>query len=563
MNGIDDFIIDLIWLIRRRQPDPAPPVNEKKTAIFIPLWQEHEVVRAMVEHNLKAIAYRDYQIILGTYPNDTATTEAVAAIARDHSQIAHAICPHDGPTSKADCLNWIFQRMLLIEEAQRTRFDVIVVHDAEDLIHPLSLREINARLEAADFVQIPVFALVTPPLEWTHGVYCDEFAEYQLRDMHVRELCGTFIPSCGVGTGYRREALERLASADQNRIFDPACLTEDYENGLRLHQLGCKQGFATPDNLTKPIATREYFPREWKAAIRQRSRWITGNVLQTWERHGWRGSWKQRYWFWRDRKGVAGSLLSAVANLITPVLVFASADQTSSILQIGAGCAMFFAVWRMGWRMYFSQSLYGWRFAVAAPLRSVFGNGLNAFACVSALNTYFRAKLKRQPLRWVKTAHLYPNLNVLKQHSRPLEDILVSCCYLSSDDLERAVASCPRHLDFGDHLVATGLLSSEELDEARCLQSAEAAETDAPLQPSPDVARMLPARLIREWQVLPCKVDEGSLHLAGARIPTAEIQSHIRRFTNLQIRFRLVSSAAWKDLAHPFLPIYTDSVLRK
>jgi len=34
-----------------------------------------------------------------------------------------------------------------------------------------------------------------------------------------------------VGTGFRRDALEKLAAAFQNRIFDPEALTEDYANG--------------------------------------------------------------------------------------------------------------------------------------------------------------------------------------------------------------------------------------------------------------------------------------------------------------------------------------------
>ena len=92
-------------------------------------------------------------------------------------------------------------------------------------------------------VQVPVLALPTPLSHWTHGLYCDEFAEYQSRDMPVREAMGAFLPSCGVGTGYRREALERLAAHSHNRIFEPSCLTEDYENGLRLHQLGARQCF--------------------------------------------------------------------------------------------------------------------------------------------------------------------------------------------------------------------------------------------------------------------------------------------------------------------------------
>ena len=45
---------------------------------------------------------------------------------------------------------------------------------------------------------------------------------------------GGFIPSNGVGAGYSRRALEMLAAAHSNRIFEPGCLTEDYENGFRV-----------------------------------------------------------------------------------------------------------------------------------------------------------------------------------------------------------------------------------------------------------------------------------------------------------------------------------------
>ncbi len=112
-------------------------------------------------------------------------------------------------------------------------------------------------------------------------------------------------------------ALERLAATRGGRIFDPACLTEDYENGFRLHALGCRQIFV-PLRLPAdaPVATREYFPRRLRAAIRQRSRWVAGIALQGWEHHGWRAPLRQLYFFWRDRKGLVGNLLSPIANLL-------------------------------------------------------------------------------------------------------------------------------------------------------------------------------------------------------------------------------------------------------
>src|SRR4029077_19737631 len=136
-----------------------------------------------------------------------------------------------------------------------------------------------------------VLPLPMPFCDFVHGIYCDEFAEWQIKDMRARQLMGSFVPSNGVGTGFTRQALEKLATAEHNLIFEPACLTEDYENGLRLHKLGCAQVFVplarTGESM---LATREFFPRSMRSAIRQRTRWITGIALQSWERHGWHGS---------------------------------------------------------------------------------------------------------------------------------------------------------------------------------------------------------------------------------------------------------------------------------
>ena len=119
-----------------------------------------------------------------------------------------------------------------------------------------------------------------------------------------------------MGTGFDRAALERLAATRCGRPFDPDCLTEDYETGYLLHSLGYRQIFV-PVRIRAggPVATREYFPRRLRPAISQRTRWVTGIALQSWQRHGWNAPWPQVYWFWRDRKGLVGNLLSPVANL--------------------------------------------------------------------------------------------------------------------------------------------------------------------------------------------------------------------------------------------------------
>jgi len=201
-----------------------------------------------------------------------------------HPKLRLVCLPHDGPTSKADCLNWICRAIEEEEQSMGQEFAGIVLHDAEDLIHPDELGLFNSRLDEAHFLQLPVLALPTPPWDLTHGVYCDDFAESQSKDLPTRQLAGAFVPGCGVGTALRRDTLRHLA-ASYGEVFDPHCLTEDYDLGLRAFKLGLDQIFL-PLLFDRggPVATREYFPRRWRQAVRQRSRWIKG-YLQTWLVH--------------------------------------------------------------------------------------------------------------------------------------------------------------------------------------------------------------------------------------------------------------------------------------
>jgi adsorption protein B len=427
ISGLDDLFITLVGFATCRVRFPWPSAGELKRApeqpiaIFVPLWREHRVIGRMLEHNLAAVRYGNYHVFAGVYPNDTPTLRAVEQQSALHPLVHTAICPHDGPTSKGDCLNWIYQQMRAWEQRHGMRFRVVVLHDAEDLIDPESLRLINWFSRSYEMVQVPVLPLATAVNEWTHGLYCDEFAEYQRKDIPVRQQLGGFLPSNGVGTGFDRDALERLAADRNGRPFDPACLTEDYETGYLLHALGYRQIFLPVRfGATGPTATREFFPRGARAAISQRTRWVTGIALQSWERHGWRVPPSQIYWFWRDRKGLVGNLLTPAANLL---FLYGAASYAFSLGHpvswhlgsyippwIAGGCRLTFAIAALqaGVRARSAALVYGWKFALGVPLRMVWGNLVNFAATAMALWEFGNSHRSGRKLVWRKTDHVYP-----------------------------------------------------------------------------------------------------------------------------------------------------------
>ena len=448
--------------------------------------------------------------------------------------------------------------MRAYEARHCVRFEVIVTHDAEDLIHADSLRLINWFSRDYQMVQIPVLALPTPALELTHGIYCDEFAEFQSKDIPVRQFLGGFLPSNGVGTGFEREALERLAATRQGVVFDPGCLTEDYENGFALHALGCRQIFVPlRHSRCRPAATREYFPRTLSQAVRQRSRWVAGIALQGWQRHGWRGGWRQVYWFWRDRKGLAGNLLAPAANLIfvAGLAAWRHGARFPAWLMPFSAATLLLSLAQIGFRTWYSSRVYGWRFASAVPLRLLWANVVNFLATVSAIRQFASALAHRRGLVWNKTDHLYPAHHTGGRGR--LGEVLVRMRCISLGEIEEALQSLPQGVRLGEYLLQLQKLSMEDLYQALSLHAGLELGLPKTENVSRLVTRSLPAETVRRWKVLPYRVSFGQLHLVTTEVPSEEMMAALRRHSNLELRFRLVRPVEFGQLVEEFLPATT------
>jgi adsorption protein B len=578
VNGIDDLLIDIAGIfsyIRRKfsaypnhrvateeELDAPPP---RLMAIFVAVWKEHKVIQRMIDNNIAKLNYPRFEFFIGAYPNDFLTIGAVEEIAKRYPNVHLALTPHDGPTSKADNLNWIYQRMLLHEQEHGLRFDMILTHDAEDLMDPDALRWINYYAQWNDFVQIPVLALPTPFGYLSHGVYCDEFAEYQFKDMPARQLLGGFIPSNGVGTGFSRRALDMLAETYSNRIFEPACMTEDYENGFRVKRLGLPQKFV-PIHFRheRPIATREFFPLRFKMAIRQRTRWVMGITLQSWEYHSARETFRHFYWFWRDRKCLAGNLITPLANILFAVgastwtwsrathhdwLLARELSRFHTIFMIGLSIQAFQTVIRA----VCSAQIYGWRFACGVPIRVIVANVINCIATMRAIGIYANAKIHHRPLRWVKTEHAYPNPAALVTERKRLRDILTGSQWITPLQLEIALECRPEGRRLGDHLLLLGMITEQDLYTALSLQNNLPFGKPDPEAVSIPVTRSLPAVVARRLRVLPFRIAGGELYVAGPELPGEKMHRDIRHFSSLEIRFQLVTPTEFEELAEAYL----------
>ena len=437
IGGIDDFLIDLLFLSRRMWRDlviyaryprmttatlPAS-ANPGRIAIFIPAWKEVEVIGSMLTHALNCWGESDYRIFIGTYPNDPDTIDAIAAVAEGDPRVVVGINPLPGPSTKADCLN-VLWRAMLADEAQLGRnYKAVVLHDAEDVVHPDEIRLFDFMIDRFQLVQLPVLPLPGHGSWFSRAIanhYCDEFAESHGKYLTVREALGASVPSAGVACAFERDALAALAINPARGPFDPSSLTEDYEAGLRIRDGGGHGVFVRiRDANGKLVATREYFPNSINAAVRQKARWIVGISLAGWDRMGWRGGTAELWMRLRDRRAAIAALVlcaAYVAFLLWPMLWVIAQFQpsfpraTSPAIDALLRVNFFLMSWRIFMRAVFAGHAYGWRYGLGAIPRTLLANLITILATQRALSLYARSLLG-QPLSWDKTQHQFPDLS--------------------------------------------------------------------------------------------------------------------------------------------------------
>lgn len=396
----------------------AEPLSGR-VAVFIPAFQEAPVIGATISHMLAVWPQPELTVYVGCYRNDPATIAAASAAAARDRRLRIVIHGADGPTTKADCLNRLYRALTVDEERMGVRFSSVVLHDAEDMVHPAALQAIDTALVMRDFVQLPVRPELQGQSHWIAGHYADEFTESHAKGMVVRAALGAGLPAAGVGCGFARAALGELAAQRekaQGEIgpFSRDSLTEDYELGLILSRHGRGSAFLRlRDDDGALVATRSYFPHRLDAAVRQKTRWIHGIALQGWERMGWTTRGVELWMALRDRRGPLTALVLAVAYLLIVIDGFllglswvdgAGEQYLSGDFRIMLGICLLGFLWRAAMRLCFTAREYGLREGLRSLLRLPVGNIIMIIAARRALIAYILS-LRTGRVVWDKTAH--------------------------------------------------------------------------------------------------------------------------------------------------------------
>jgi IS5 family transposase len=201
-------------------------------------------------------------------------------------------------------------------------------------------------------------------------------------------------------------------------VFNDANLTEDYEFGYRFYELGFKTGFfnikVDKNDEASRIATAEFFPNTFWAAVKQRSRWIAGICFQNWRAHKWKGNIVTKYFLFRDRKSLftfIGAFLSNIVFLYFLYAVIARALRLenayslvghSSVLWHLMIANLVFMISRAAHRFAFTYNWYGFKYAFFSFFRLILDTFINFIAIIRSISVY--RKTKKQVV-WDATSH--------------------------------------------------------------------------------------------------------------------------------------------------------------
>ena len=248
------FVIGFFGLWRFKEEKVTEAV--KKLAVIVAAHNESAVIGQLVA-NLKDLRYPkelyDIYVIADNCSDNT------VEIAREAGAI---VCERTHPTkkSKGYALEWMFERIFEMKDKE---YDAVVVFDADNLVHPDFLMEMNHHLCKGSKIIQGYLDAKNPYDTWVAGTFAIAFWVID----HVSHLAKTNIGLSAVlgGTG-----MCITTDVIREQGWRATCLVEDMEFTMKSLATGIKTTWAHDAIVydEKPLT----FMQSW----RQRKRWAQG-----------------------------------------------------------------------------------------------------------------------------------------------------------------------------------------------------------------------------------------------------------------------------------------------
>jgi len=282
--------------------DAGPAYTALSFSLIVPARHEEAVLEETLEQ-LCHIDHPAFEVIVVVGDDDPDTTAVARRVEDRYGDLVRVVVDDSVPKNKPKALNTALPYC---------RGDIVGIFDAEDEVHPRLLRVVDTafRSTQSDVVQGGV-QLVDFRSHWYSARNCLEYFFWFRSRLHLHERHG-FIP-LGGNTVFLRRSLITSAGG-----YDPNCLAEDCELGVRLSTEGARISVAYDPHLV----TREETPPNVRTLVKQRTRWNQG-FLQVLRKGIWR-SLPMRRQRMLARYTLAQPFLQGIAGVAIPISIVAA-----------------------------------------------------------------------------------------------------------------------------------------------------------------------------------------------------------------------------------------------
>jgi cellulose synthase/poly-beta-1,6-N-acetylglucosamine synthase-like glycosyltransferase len=236
-------------------------------SLIVPARHEQAVLGGTLER-LASSQHPAFEVLAVVGDDDPETREVAEATAARHPDRVRVLVDSSQPKNKPKALNTALPQC---------RGTVTAVFDAEDEVHPELLAHVDRRFTdtGADVVQGGV-QLMNYHSSWYSLRNVLEYYFWFRSRLHFH-AGQRFIPLGGNTVFIRTDRLREAGG------WDPECLAEDCEIGVRLSSRGARVAVAYDPELV----TREETPGSLRELLKQRTRWNQG-FLQVLRKGEWR-----------------------------------------------------------------------------------------------------------------------------------------------------------------------------------------------------------------------------------------------------------------------------------
>lgn len=247
------FLIGFCGLWRKKEKKILTP--KKTFAVIVAAHNEEPVIGQLID-NLQTLEYPkdlyDVYVIADNCEDNT------AVVARSAGAI---VCERTNAEKKGKgfAMEWMFEKLFTFEK----QYDAVAIFDADNLVHPKFLLEMNNRLCKGDKLVQGYLDAKNPYDTWVSGTFAISFWVID----HIWHLAKTNIGLSSVlgGTGMciTTEVLKRHG-------WGATCLTEDMEFTMKSLTEGIKTTWA------HDAIVYDEKPLTFKQSWNQRKRWAQG-----------------------------------------------------------------------------------------------------------------------------------------------------------------------------------------------------------------------------------------------------------------------------------------------